>query len=185
MTVTKTEEVFDKNLLDKIGKWDPKERRANCRKRTVYAGWAIFTPEDNMLVFLKEADSRKNLYQFTLAADWYAPRTVAERLFLLKHNYPVRIGEHEPRRGANSPCDPARDTDEYRRIQESRLMAAPEFTVDNLADYAAAYRARIEKRRISIESRPREKRFVLTEPPSESKEFIRLWSTWLLLSRTT
>jgi hypothetical protein len=91
MTVTKTEEVFDKNLLDKIDKWDPEERRANCRKRTVYAGWVIFTPEDNMMVFLKEADNRKNLYQFTLAADWYAPQTVAERLFLLKHNYPIEM----------------------------------------------------------------------------------------------
>ena len=42
-----------------------------------------------MMVFLKEADNRKNLYQFTLAADWYAPQTVAERLFLLRHNYPI------------------------------------------------------------------------------------------------
>jgi hypothetical protein len=91
MMVTKTDEVFDKNLLDKIDKWDPEERRANCRKRTIYAGWAIFTPEDNMMVFLKEADNRKNLYQFTLAADWYAPQTVAERLFLLRHNYPIEM----------------------------------------------------------------------------------------------
>ena len=51
-------------------------------------------------------------------------------------------------------------------------MAAPEFTVDNLADHAAAYRARIEQRRVLIESRPREKRFALTEPPPESKEFV-------------
>lgn len=52
-------------------------------------------------------------------------------------------------------------------------MAAREFTIDSLADYAAAYRARIEQRRISIESRPREKRFALTEPTPESKEFIK------------
>ncbi len=51
-------------------------------------------------------------------------------------------------------------------------MAAPEFTVDNLADHAVAYRARIEQRRVLIESRPREKLFVLTEPPPESKEFV-------------
>src|SRR5271169_5567043 len=84
-----------------------------------------------------------------------------------------RNGEHEPRRGANPPSNPARDTDEYRRIQESRLMAAPVFTVDNLADHATAYRARIEQRRIAIESRPREKRFALAEPPPESKEFVK------------
>ena len=51
-------------------------------------------------------------------------------------------------------------------------MAAPVFTVDNLADHAAAYRARIEQRRIAIESGPHEKRFALAEPPPESKEFV-------------
>jgi hypothetical protein len=52
-------------------------------------------------------------------------------------------------------------------------MAAPVFTVDNLADHAATYRARIEQRRIAIESRPREKRFALAESPPESKEFVK------------
>ena len=51
-------------------------------------------------------------------------------------------------------------------------MAAPVLTLDNLADHLAAYRARIEQRRIAIESRPREKRFALGEPPEESKEFL-------------
>ena len=51
-------------------------------------------------------------------------------------------------------------------------MAAPVFTLDNLADHLAAYRARIEQRRVAIESRPPEKRFVLAEPPQESKEFL-------------
>ncbi|MBI1181523.1 MAG: hypothetical protein GC201_13285 [Alphaproteobacteria bacterium] len=90
MPVTHTEEAFDRNLLDKIDGWDPEERRRHCRKRTVYAGWAIFTPEDNVMVFLKEAGNGKNLYQFTLAADWYAPQTHAGRLFLLRHDYPIQ-----------------------------------------------------------------------------------------------
>ena len=51
-------------------------------------------------------------------------------------------------------------------------MAAPVFTLDNLAYHIAAYRARIEQRRVAIESRPPEKRFVLAEPPRESKEFL-------------
>jgi len=78
MPVTKTEEVFDKNLLDKIEKWDRRSGGPTAAKRTIYAGWAIFTPEDNIMVFLKEADNRKNLYQFTLATEWYAPQTVAK-----------------------------------------------------------------------------------------------------------
>jgi hypothetical protein len=51
-------------------------------------------------------------------------------------------------------------------------MAAPVLTLDNLTDHVAAYRARIEQRRIAIESRPHEKRFALAEPPQESKEFL-------------
>ena len=50
-------------------------------------------------------------------------------------------------------------------------MAAPVFTLENLADHLAAYRARIEQRRTAIESRPHEKRFALPEPPQESKDF--------------
>ena len=51
-------------------------------------------------------------------------------------------------------------------------MAPPVFTLDNLADHVAAYRARIERRREAIESRAHEKRFTLAEPPQESKEFL-------------
>jgi hypothetical protein len=91
LLVTKSEEAFEKSLLEKASTWNPEERREHCRKRTLYAGWAIFTPEDNMMVFLKEKDNGKNLYQFTLAADWYAPDTVVERLFLLRHQYPVEM----------------------------------------------------------------------------------------------
>ena len=91
MSVTMTAEVFDKELLGKIGKLDAEERRDHCDKRTVYAGWAVFTPEDTMLVFLKQADNGRNLHQFTLAADWYAPETQAERLFLLRHDYPLEM----------------------------------------------------------------------------------------------
>jgi hypothetical protein len=91
MEVTNTEEVFDRKLLDQADKWDPQERRDHCRKRTLYKGWAVFTPEGNVMVFLRETDNGKNLHQFTLAADWYAPQTLAERLFLLRHEYPIEM----------------------------------------------------------------------------------------------
>jgi hypothetical protein len=92
MEVTNTEEVFDKKLLSQADKWDPEERRDHCRKRTVYAGWAIFTPEGNVMVFLREAaNNGKNLHQFTLAADWCAPGTLTERLYLLRHDFPIEM----------------------------------------------------------------------------------------------
>ena len=38
MQVTKTEEVFDKSLLDKIDKWDPEERRDQLPQPHVLCG---------------------------------------------------------------------------------------------------------------------------------------------------
>ena len=43
------------------------------------------------MVFLREADNGKNLHQFTLAADWCAPQTPAERLYLLRHDFPIEM----------------------------------------------------------------------------------------------
>jgi len=91
MEVTKTEEVFKMEFLDQADNWDLEERRDRCRKRTLYGGWAIFTPEGNVMVFLREADNGKNLHQFTLAAEWCAPQTPAERLYLLRHDFPIEM----------------------------------------------------------------------------------------------
>lgn len=91
MEVTKTEEVFDNRFLEQADNWEPEERRNHCRRRTLYGGWAIFTPEGNVLVFLRETDNGKNLHQFTLAADWCAPQAPAERLYLLRHDYPIEM----------------------------------------------------------------------------------------------
>jgi hypothetical protein len=51
-------------------------------------------------------------------------------------------------------------------------MAAPVFTAETVPDHLAAYRARIEQRRVAIESRPPETRFWLTEPSEESVAFV-------------
>lgn len=91
MEVTNTEEVFDKKLLEQADKWEPQDRRKHCNRHTLYGGWAIFTPEGNVLVFLREPGSGKNLHQFTLAADWCAPQTPAETLYLLRHDYPIEM----------------------------------------------------------------------------------------------
>ncbi|MGH6677547.1 MAG: hypothetical protein ACREDL_01065 [Bradyrhizobium sp.] len=44
------------------------------------------------MVFLKEADNGKNLYQFTLAADMSCmPGAAVERLVFLRHDYPIEL----------------------------------------------------------------------------------------------
>jgi hypothetical protein len=92
MQVTKTEERYNAQFKDEYEGWTPEQRRDRRRSRTLYGGWAIFTPEDNVMVFLKEVDNGKNLYQFTLAADLsYAPESAVERLVLLHHDYPIEL----------------------------------------------------------------------------------------------
>lgn len=92
MQVTKTEERYSARVKDEYDGWTPEQRREWRRSRTLYGGWAIFTPEDNVMVFLKEADNGKNLYQFTLAADMsYMPGSAVERLVFLRHDYPIEL----------------------------------------------------------------------------------------------
>jgi hypothetical protein len=92
MQVVKTEEYYPASAKDEYDKWTLEQRRERRLTRTLYGGWAIFTPEDNVMVFLKQADNGKNLYQFTLAADMsYSPDAAVERLVLLGHDYPVEL----------------------------------------------------------------------------------------------
>jgi hypothetical protein len=91
MQVTMTEEVFDAKLEDKFDRWKPQERH-ECRNTLIhYGGWAIFTPEENVMLFLK-GPSQKNLYQFTLAADLeYRPEDPVQKLVLQHHHYPIEL----------------------------------------------------------------------------------------------
>jgi hypothetical protein len=92
MRVTMTEDYYLKDAEEQYDGWTPEQRRQYRRNRTLYGGWAIFTPEENVLVFLKEADNGKNLYQFTLAAEVAnQPGAAIERLILLRHVYPVEL----------------------------------------------------------------------------------------------
>lgn len=92
MRATKTEEHFAAKAQDLYDGWSPEQRREHRRSRTLFGGWAIFTPEDNVMVFLKQAGTNKNLYQFTLAADaTYDPGASVERLVLLRHDYPIEV----------------------------------------------------------------------------------------------
>ncbi|HXW21981.1 MAG TPA: hypothetical protein VEK14_03665 [Rhodomicrobium sp.] len=91
MQVTMTEEVFNANLEDKFDRWKPQERQEYRHTLMHYGGWAIFTPEENIMLFLK-GPSQKNLYQFTLAADLeYRPDDPVQKLVLQHHQYPIEL----------------------------------------------------------------------------------------------
>ncbi len=120
MQVTKTEERYNAQFKDEYDGWTPEQRRERRRSRTLYGGWAIFTPEDNVMVFLKEADNGKNLYQFTLAADMtYTPKSTVERLVLLHHDYPIELENTNREEPEMLALDPAGDGAEHSHIQEN------------------------------------------------------------------
>lgn len=75
--------------------WTDKDRRNRHQARTDAEGWAVLTPEDNLLFFLKDRPYGRNHY-WTLAADaelWSgAP---VQHLILLRHDYPAEPEESE------------------------------------------------------------------------------------------
>lgn len=70
-----------------------RDRRNSHRARTDSQGWAVLTPEDNMLFFLKQTPYGRNHY-WTLAAEaelWSGEPV--KRLTLLRHDYPAEPEE--------------------------------------------------------------------------------------------
>jgi hypothetical protein len=75
----------------------PEEREKVRDSHFVYGGWAILTPEDNLLMFLKKEHSGLNCYYLTVAAEnWHALQAPATALALLRHDYPIQINDGEP-----------------------------------------------------------------------------------------
>lgn len=92
MQATLIEERYRAEAANKLDGWQPEERRRNRRSRNLYGGWAIFTPEETVMILLKEENSGRNLYQFTLAADMsFAEGADVDRLVMLRHDYPIEL----------------------------------------------------------------------------------------------
>jgi len=98
MRATKMVEYYPLKAESDFDSWDFERRRKHRDTRLLYGGWALFTPEDTVMTFLKQARTGKNLYQFTLAADkFYEPDTCVEQLILLHHKDPLELETLESR----------------------------------------------------------------------------------------
>jgi len=87
-------DIIDGGLFDNLS---PDEREKARDSRIVYGGWAILTPEDNLLMFLKKERSGHNCYYLTVAAEnWHSLQAPAAALALLRHDYPIETNEGEP-----------------------------------------------------------------------------------------
>jgi len=86
-------------LLDgmQFDDFTPEKREEVRDSRVVYGGWAILTPEDNLLMFLKKERTGQNCYYMTVAAEnWHSLQAPAAALALLRHDYPIETNEGEP-----------------------------------------------------------------------------------------
>jgi hypothetical protein len=77
--------------------FSPEQREKVRDSRILYGGWAILTPEGNLLMFLKKERTGHNCYYLTVASEnWHALQTPATGLVLLRHDYPIESNEGEP-----------------------------------------------------------------------------------------
>lgn len=74
-----------------------------CESRTRHSGWAILTPEDNIMIFLKELGVGRNRYYLSLVSTMNRDNDERAPSFtLLHHDYP-EDGETFPASGQQDP----------------------------------------------------------------------------------
>jgi hypothetical protein len=91
------EDSYDLLSGAKFDGLSPEEREKARNSRATYGGWAILTPEDNLLMFLKDDRSGRNCYYMTVASDLsHASQTPVKGLALMRHDYPLEADDSEP-----------------------------------------------------------------------------------------
>ena len=91
--VSETSEIYDHPGEAVLRDWPEQDRRNSFRARKSAEGWAVLTPEDNFLIFLKDRPYGRNHY-WTLAADaglWSGDPV--PRLVLSRHEYPAELAD--------------------------------------------------------------------------------------------
>lgn len=94
ISVEETAESFDPSQRHNVQTWGRADPVATIRKQS--AGFAILTPEDNVLFFMKQTPYPCNHYYMTMALDinFRSLRRVNE-LVLLRHDYPLEIAKDD------------------------------------------------------------------------------------------
>lgn len=94
--VTETEEFYPPEAASHYDAWSLKERLKQRDSIGRHGGWAILTPETNLLFFLKEEHGGFNRYYFTLASDYSEKaQPPLSQLILLHHDYPLHTEEED------------------------------------------------------------------------------------------
>ena len=91
LQVIETEENYEPALESSYDKIPHAERKKGRLGLVKCGGWAVITPEDNLLFFMKKESDGQNRYYFTLAADIVSWNDkAATQLFLLHHDFPLQ-----------------------------------------------------------------------------------------------
>lgn len=95
--LTMTEDSYEQIAIVDFDEWTAQQRDGHRRSQTHYGGWAILTPEDNLLFFLKCSDNGANLYYLTMASEqWHANQNPVACLAMLEHDYPIEASDDAP-----------------------------------------------------------------------------------------
>ena len=87
--VNETEDIYDQKNNPLIMARSLYGQRAKRSMSYKYGGWAILTPEQNLLFFMKEERSGMNRYYFTLFSDMTRKMDKPmNKLVLIQHDYP-------------------------------------------------------------------------------------------------
>jgi hypothetical protein len=103
--LVQTEDSYDLIAGPQFEEWSPQQRDEARNSRITYGGWAILTPEDNLLMFLKNERNGRNCYYLTVASDLsHASQSPVGGLALLRHDYPLEAEDGEPLEAKRMPA---------------------------------------------------------------------------------
>jgi hypothetical protein len=103
--LVQTEDSYDLLSGAQFDDLSPEQRDKARNSRITYGGWAILTPEDNLLMFLKNERNGENCYYLTVASErWHALQTPVNGLALLRHDYPLESEDDEPLAAKKMPA---------------------------------------------------------------------------------
>ena len=100
--VNHVQRVYENDRMPARSRSKSGEPQERLKSEARHGGWAILTPEDNFLLFLKEEGVGKNRYFLTLESDLDHARPVPiSKLSFLEHDYPLEtpadriVGEND------------------------------------------------------------------------------------------
>jgi hypothetical protein len=94
--VIETEDIYGPDASEAFTEWTAQERLELRRSRIRHGGWAVVTPEDTLIFFLKNARNGRNRYYLTLASDFALWSDAAVTfLALLHHEFPLELEEQD------------------------------------------------------------------------------------------